>query len=88
MLPRPWRRRSATDDVLYVGALEIRPATAWCSPGGRALTLSVREFELLVALARSGGRIVPREELYATRLGRRRCATATARSTSTSTSCA
>ena len=41
------------------------PSTAWCSRGGRALNLSVREFGLLVALARSGGGIVPREELYA-----------------------
>lgn len=31
---------------------------------GRALELSVREFDLLVALARSAGRIVSREELY------------------------
>ena len=31
---------------------------------GRALTLSVREFNLLVALARNAGRIVSREELY------------------------
>ena len=33
--------------------------------GGRALNLSVREFGLLVALARSGGGIVRREDLYA-----------------------
>ena len=31
---------------------------------GRALTLSVREFDLLVALASHAGRIVSREELY------------------------
>ena len=34
--------------------------------GGRTLTLSVRELELLAALARREGRIVPREELYET----------------------
>ena len=33
---------------------------------GRALTLSVREFELLVAMARRPGAIVTREELYST----------------------
>ena len=33
---------------------------------GQALTLSVREFELLVAMARRPGAIVTREELYAT----------------------
>ena len=32
--------------------------------GGTALSLSVREFGLLVALARSGGGIVRREDLY------------------------
>ncbi len=33
---------------------------------GRALTLSVREFELLAALARRMGAIITREELYGT----------------------
>ena len=53
------------DDVLYVGALEIRPIDGLVLAGGRALNLSVREFGLLVALARSGGGIVRREDLYA-----------------------
>ena len=34
--------------------------------GGRALTLSMKELELLAALARREGRIVSREELYST----------------------
>jgi DNA-binding response OmpR family regulator len=34
--------------------------------GGRALMLSVREFQLLVALVRRIGAIVTREQLYAT----------------------
>ncbi len=34
--------------------------------GGRALTLSVREFQLLVALVRSRGTIVSRGDLYET----------------------
>ena len=33
---------------------------------GRALTLSVREFELLVAMARRMGAVITREELYDT----------------------
>jgi DNA-binding response OmpR family regulator len=53
------------DDVIRVGELEIRPAEGLVLAGGRALTLSVREFELLVALARGGGGIVRREDLYA-----------------------
>ena len=35
-----------------------------CSRAGHALTLSVREFELLVAMARRPGAIITRDELY------------------------
>jgi DNA-binding response OmpR family regulator len=52
------------DDVLYVGALEIRPADGLVRAGSRALNLSVREFGLIVALARSNGRVVRREDIY------------------------
>jgi DNA-binding response OmpR family regulator len=52
------------DDVLYAGELEIRPNGGLVLAGGRALTLSVREFGLLVALVRRSGRIVSRSELY------------------------
>ena len=51
-------------DTICVGPLEIRPTEGLALAGGTALSLSVREFGLLVALARSGGRIVPREDLY------------------------
>lgn len=50
--------------ILYVRELEIRPGEGLVLAGGRAVTLSVREFELLVALARRAGAIVRREELY------------------------
>jgi DNA-binding response OmpR family regulator len=50
--------------TLYVGELEIRLGEGLVLATGRALTLSVREFELLVALARRAGAIVTREELY------------------------
>ena len=43
-------------DVLRLGALEVRPRDGLATVGGRALTLSVREFGLLVAFVRSGGR--------------------------------
>jgi len=52
------------EDTIRVGALEIHPAQGLALAGGDALSLSVREFGLLVALARSGGRIVRREDLY------------------------
>jgi DNA-binding response OmpR family regulator len=53
-------------DVLYAGELEIRLEEGLVLATGRALTLSVREFELLVALARKLGAIITREDLYAT----------------------
>jgi DNA-binding response OmpR family regulator len=51
------------DDVIQIGELEIHPSQGLALAGGTALSLSVREFGLLVALARSGG-IVRREDLY------------------------
>jgi DNA-binding response OmpR family regulator len=51
---------------IVVGPLEIRPGEGLVKIEGRALSLSVREFELLVALARRRGRIVPRAELFET----------------------
>jgi DNA-binding response OmpR family regulator len=53
-------------EVIKTGELEIRPSEYLVLAGGRALTLSLRELELLAALARREGRIVPREELYTT----------------------
>src|SRR4051794_4529984 len=60
--------QSATQagEVIKAGELEIRPSEYLALAGGRALTLSVRELELLAALGRREGRIVPREELYRT----------------------
>ena len=52
-------------EVLFIGELEIRPAEGLVLASDRALTLSVREFNLLVALARRAGRVVRREDLYA-----------------------
>jgi DNA-binding winged helix-turn-helix (wHTH) protein len=52
--------------MLYAGELEIRLGEGLVLARGRALTLSVREFELLVAMARRAGAIVTREELFAT----------------------
>lgn len=52
------------DDVISVGDLEIRTRDGLVVAGGRTVTLSVREFDLLCALARQAGRIVRREVLY------------------------
>ena len=51
-------------NILQIGVLEIRLSEGLAIAGGRALRLSVREFGLLVELARQEGRIVRREDLY------------------------
>lgn len=50
--------------TLYAGELEIRVGEGLVLATGQALTLSVREFELLVAMARRTGAIVRRGELF------------------------
>ena len=50
--------------ILRAGELEIRPHEYLALAGGRPLRLTVRELQLLIALARRNGRIVSREELY------------------------
>jgi DNA-binding response OmpR family regulator len=49
---------------MVVGDLEIRPQEYIAYAGGRPLRLTVRELELLTALAERRDRIVSREELY------------------------
>jgi DNA-binding response OmpR family regulator len=51
--------------VLFAGELEIRVGEGLVLANGRALTLSVREFELLAVMAAHVGEIVSREDLYA-----------------------
>ena len=51
-------------NTLYAGELEIRLGEGLVLATGRALTLSVREFELLAAMARRAGAVLTRGELY------------------------
>ena len=51
---------------LRAGDLEIRPAEFTAVVGDRALYLTAKELELLIALVERKGRIVSREELYGT----------------------
>jgi DNA-binding response OmpR family regulator len=51
-------------DVIYAGELEIRLEEGLVLATGQALMLSVREFQLLAAMARRQGAIITREELY------------------------
>jgi DNA-binding response OmpR family regulator len=52
-------------DTLHAGELEIKLREGLVLATGRALMLSVREFELLLALAKRMGAVITREELYA-----------------------
>ena len=51
-------------EVHRAAELEVRPDEHLALARGRALTLSVRELQVLVALARRQGRILSREALY------------------------
>jgi DNA-binding response OmpR family regulator len=53
-------------EVYRAAELEVRPDEHLALARGRALTLSVRELQVLVALARREGRVLSREELYET----------------------
>jgi DNA-binding response OmpR family regulator len=55
-----------TPEVLYVGELEIRLDEGLVLATGQPLVLSVREFEVLVAMARRLGAIITRDDLYRT----------------------
>ena len=51
-------------EVMEVGDLTIQLPDGLVCVTGRALMLSVREFGVLLALARADGRIMSREQLY------------------------
>jgi DNA-binding response OmpR family regulator len=55
---------SVQSAIVCVDDLEIRPAEFEALASGRRLHLTVRELELLTALAERRDRIVGREELY------------------------
>jgi two-component system, OmpR family, response regulator BaeR len=55
---------ATNQDSFHIGALEIRPGEFIALLDGRRLELTVRELELLTALAERHDRIVSREELY------------------------
>ena len=57
-------------EVLVSGQLEVRPQEGLVLAAGRVVVMSVREFQLLVALARSPGGVVSREDLYALAWGK------------------
>ena len=58
-------------EKLVAADLEIRPTDRIAIARGRVLNLTVHELGLLAELARAPGRVVSREELYATVWGGR-----------------
>ena len=58
-------------NVIVIGALRIRPSDSLVTLDDRPVTLTVREFGLLLALAQRNGGIVSRDELYRSVWGRR-----------------
>lgn len=52
-------------EIVYAGELEIRPREGLVLASGSVVTLSVREFEVLTAMATRSGAIITREQLYA-----------------------
>ncbi len=50
--------------VLRIGELEIRTGEGLVLASGRVVPMSVREFDLLVALASRSGHVVRREDLF------------------------
>jgi len=57
-------RSSHGDGILRCANLEIRPSGFQALASGRPLDLTLREFQLLLALAERRNRVVPRGELY------------------------
>ena len=59
------RRRAPRTESIEVGPLSIDRERHECRIDGAIMTLTPKEFELLVVLAEEPGRVVPRKEIYA-----------------------
>jgi DNA-binding response OmpR family regulator len=57
-------------ETIAVGSLEIRPDEFSATVDGQRIDLTVRELQLLVALAERADRVVSRDELYTQVWGR------------------
>ncbi len=59
-------RKSAENEKIYrIGELEVYPERRIAETSGKELSLSYKEFELLIALLEADGKAVTREELFA-----------------------
>ena len=59
------RRRAPRTESIVVGPLSLDRERHECRLSGAIMTLTPKEFELLVVLAEEPGRVVPRKEIYA-----------------------
>jgi DNA-binding response OmpR family regulator len=59
------RKHAQANPCVFVGDLEIDPATKKVMRGGRDITLTAREFSLLACLARKPGQVFSREQIEA-----------------------
>jgi two-component system response regulator MprA len=58
------RRQEPGDEVITVGDLTIRPASREVTRGKRHIELTLREFDLLLILARSAGKVLDRNTIF------------------------
>jgi DNA-binding response OmpR family regulator len=63
-MPRSGSNNASNGVALQAGELEIRPAEHAALVDGHPLALTVRELQLLTALATNSDRILTRQELY------------------------
>jgi DNA-binding response OmpR family regulator len=55
---------NGTEEIIQAGELILRPDQFTVTARGRVLSLSRREFDLLLYLTRRPGRVIPREEVH------------------------
>ncbi|MEE8345820.1 MAG: response regulator transcription factor [Dehalococcoidia bacterium] len=58
------RRRAPEEETLKVGDLTIVPASREVSRGDRPIELTLREYELLVFLARNAGKVMDKQTIF------------------------
>lgn len=61
---------SATPDITRIGDLEIHPSTRRVLCGGQSVDLTGAEFDVLLLLVRSAGKLLSRDEIAELALGR------------------
>jgi two-component system response regulator MprA len=58
------RRQPATEELIRVADLTIRPAGREVARGGRQIELTTREYDLLEFLARHAGQVMTKEQIF------------------------